>query len=264
MDGKLDEAWRLLVEMQRGGFDIGVSAYNSILDCVCKLCRKKDPFSLQSEAEKVLVAMDVAGVPRDVETFNVLITNFCKIRKTEAALKVLDGMSQWGCVPDATTFHVLIRSLYQAARVGEGDEMIDRMKSAGFGETLTKKAYFAFITILCGIERIDHAMKVFGMMKEDGCKPGVKTYDLLIRKMVAHGRVRQAKALRSEAASRGVTVTPKAYAVDPRFVRKKAEANKTEKKRETLPEKTARKRKTLRKLRQSYVKKPKNMMRRRF
>ncbi|KAK9278103.1 hypothetical protein L1049_027661 [Liquidambar formosana] len=237
VDGKLDEARRLAGEMYRGGFEIGAMAYNSILDCVCKLCREKDPFRLQSEVEKVLVDMDVAGVPRNVETFNVLITNLCKIRKTEDALQLFDRMGEWGCYPDSTTFLVLIRSLYQAARIGEGDEMIDRMKSAGFGDALDRKEYYGFLKILCGIERIDHAMSVFVKMKEDGCIP--------------------------EAANSGVPVTPKAYKLDPRFV-KKPTVVKKEKKRETLPEKMARKRTRLRKIRLSFVKKPKQMMRRAF
>ena len=260
VDGKLDEARRLAEEMFRGGFEIGTMAYNSILDCICKLCRKKDPFCLESEAEKILVDMDVAGVPRNVETFNVLITNLCKIRKTEDAMKLFYRMGEWGCYPNETTFLVLTRSLYQAARVGEGDEMIDRMKSAGFGNALDKKAYYEFIKILCGIERIDHAMSLFSKMKEDGCKPGIKTYDLLMGKLCAHGCLDKANVLFNEAVNRGVPVEPKAYKLDPRFVKKPTVAKK-EKKRETLPEKMARKRRRLRKIRLSFVKKPKRMRR---
>uniref|UniRef100_A0A5B7CD17 Pentatricopeptide repeat-containing protein PNM1 n=1 Tax=Davidia involucrata TaxID=16924 RepID=A0A5B7CD17_DAVIN len=263
VDGKLEEARRLAGEMYRGGFEIGTVAYNAILDCVCKLCRKKDPFRLQSEAEKVLVDMDVAGVPRNVGTFNVLINNLCKIRKTEDAMNLFNRMGEWGCYPDETTFLVLIRSLYQAARIGEGDEMIDRMKSVGFGDALDKKAYYGFLKILCGIERIDHAMSVFVKMKEDGCKPGINTYDLLMGTLVAHGRVDKANALYKEAESSGIPVVPKAYKLDPRFV-KKPTVVKKEKKRETLPEKMARKRRRLRKIRLSYVKKPKRAMRRAF
>lgn len=261
VDGKLDEAKRLATEMYRGGFEIGTTAYNAILDCVCKLCRKKDPFRLQSEAEKVLIEMDVAGVPRNVETFNVLINNLCKIRKTEDAMQLFHRMGEWGCYPDSKTFLVLTRSLYQAARVAEGDEMIDRMKSAGFGDTLDKKVYYGFLKILCGIERMDHAMIVFAKMKEDGCKPWIKTYDLLMGKLCAHGRVDKANALFKEATNCGVPLTPKAYKLDPRFVKEKPKVVKQEKKRETLPEKMARKRTRLRKLRLSYVKKPKRAMR---
>ncbi|KAK9117532.1 hypothetical protein Sjap_016479 [Stephania japonica] len=261
--GKLEEARRLVRELYGGGFELGPVAYNAMLDCVCKLCRDKDPFRLQSEADRVLLDMDFAGVPRNVETFNVLVSNLCKIRRTEDALKAFDKMGEWGCVPDSTTYIVLIRSLYQAARIGEGDEMIDRMKSAGFQDALDKKMYYEFLKILCGIERIDHALSVFEMMKKDGCTPGIKTYDLLMGKLYAHGRVEKANALFREAAKRGLPVTPKVYKLDPRFTKPKVE--KSEKpKRETLPEKMARKRRRLKKIRLSFVKKPKRMMRRAF
>ncbi|KAL2902830.1 Pentatricopeptide repeat-containing protein PNM1 mitochondrial [Bienertia sinuspersici] len=259
IDGKLEEAKRLAREMYRGGYEIGVVAYNSILDCVCKLCRKKDPFRLQSEAENVLVDMDAAGVPRNTETFNVLMSNLCKIRKTEDAVNLFYRMGEWGCSPDATTFVMLTKSLYQAARVEEGDEMIDRMKSSGFGDALDKKVYYGFLKILCGIERVDHALSVFAKMKADGCKPGVKTYELLIGKLYAHARAEKAKALFNEAARNGVAIEPKDYKVDPRFL-KKPKVVKKGKKRLTLPEKTALKRKNLRKLNLSFVKKPKKMM----
>ncbi|KAK9120074.1 hypothetical protein Scep_018167 [Stephania cephalantha] len=261
--GKLDEARRLVREIYSGGFELGATAYNAILDCVCKLCREKDPFRLQSEAERVLLDMDFAGVARNVETFNVLVSNLCKIRRTEDALKVFDKMGEWGCVPDSTTYIVLIKSLYQAARVGEGDEMIDRMKSAGFQGALDKKMYYGFVKILCGIERIDHAMSVFEMMKKDGCAPGIMTYDLLMGKLCAHGRVEKANALYREGTKRGLALTPKVYKLDPRFTKPKVEKSKKAK-RETLPEKMARKRTRLKKIRLSFVKKPKRMMRRSF
>lgn len=262
VDGKLDEAKRLAEEMYRGGFEIGVVAYNAILDCVCKLCREKDPFRLHSEAENVLVQMEVQGVPRNVETFNVLITNLCKIRKTQDAMNLFDRMGEWGCYPNETTFLVLIRSLYQAARVGEGDEMIDRMRSAGYGSKLDKKAYYGFLTILCGIERVDHALTVFKKMKEDGCEAGMKTYDLLMGKLCAHNRLDRANALFNEARKRGLPVEPKAYALDPRYLKKKVKVVKSQKKRETLPEKMARKRRRLKQIRLSFVKKSKGLMRR--
>ncbi|XP_031372830.1 pentatricopeptide repeat-containing protein PNM1, mitochondrial [Punica granatum] len=258
VDGKLDEANRLAAEMYRGGFEIGPMPYNAILDCVCKLCRKKDPFRMESEAEKILVDMDYYGVPRNVETFNVLIRNLCKIRKTEDAMKLFSRMGEWGCHPNEETYLLLTRSLYQAARVGEGDEMIDRMKSAGY--SIDRKEYYGFLKILCGIERVDHAVSVFEKMKADGCEPGVKTYDLLMGKLCSHNRADKANVLFNEALRRGVPVTPKMYKVEPRYI-KKPKAEKKGKKRETLPEKTARKRRRLAKIRLSFVKKPKKTMR---
>lgn len=257
-EGKLDEARRLVLEMNRGGFELGASSYNAILDCVCKLCRKKDPFRLQSEAESVLLEMDVKGVPRDVGTFNVLISSLCKIRKTSNALNLFDRMHEWGCHPDSTTYLLLIKSLYQAGRIGEGDEMIDKMKSDGFGGVLDRKAYYGFIKVLCGIERVEHAMRVFARMKKDGCKAGVKTYQLLIEKLASHGDGDRANALFRQAEKKKIPVEAKVYRVHPRYVKKSKNQLKREAmpKRETLPEKMARKRRRLRKLRLSFVKKP--------
>ncbi|TYJ05945.1 hypothetical protein E1A91_A12G198500v1 [Gossypium mustelinum] len=260
VDGKLEEARRLAGEMYRGGFEIGTMAYNAMLDCICKLCREKDPFRLHSEAEKVLLDMDFNGVPRNAETFNLLLNNLCKIRKTEDAVKLLFRMGEWGCYPNAESYLILIRSLYQAARIGEGDEMIDGMKSAGFGDQLGKKEYYGFLKILCGIERVEHAMSVFKKMKADGCKPGIKTYDLLMGKWCAHNRLDRANALYNEALKNGVPVEPRPYRVDPRYM-KKTKAVKKKKKRETFSEKLARKRRRLKQIRLSFVKKSKGRMR---
>ncbi|GFZ12170.1 pentatricopeptide repeat (PPR) superfamily protein [Actinidia rufa] len=194
VDGKLEEARRLAEEMYRGGFEISVVAYNAILDCVCMLCRKKGPVS-------------------------------ASIRGREGA----GGYGCRGCSSRCGNIQCVDWSLYQAARIGEGDEMIDGMKSAGFGEALDKKKeYYGFLKILCGIERIDHAMSVFAKMKEGGCEPGIKTYDLLMGKLVAHHRVDKANVLFKEAQSRGVAVTPKAYKLDPRFAKKPKAVKKRE------------------------------------
>ncbi|KAH0466966.1 hypothetical protein IEQ34_004204 [Dendrobium chrysotoxum] len=256
---KLEDAKRLMGEIIRGGFDLGTPAYNSIIDCVCRLCRKKDPLRLLPEAQKLLLEMESTGIPRDQETFHVLIYNLCKIRKTGDAMKLFQEMSQWGCSPGAETYLVLIQSLYQAARLSEAEEMIGFMRSAGLGNSLDRKAYYGFIKILCGIERVEHAMKVFRRMKSYGHVPGIKTYELLIGKLASHNEVNWANGLFKEAVGRGVPVVSKVYKVDPRYA--KAKKEKKEKKRETLPEKMARKRKRLKKLRLSFVKKPKSTRR---
>uniref|UniRef100_A0A0A0LPN9 Uncharacterized protein n=2 Tax=Cucumis sativus TaxID=3659 RepID=A0A0A0LPN9_CUCSA len=100
-------------------------------------------------------------------------------------------------------------------------------------------------------------------MKKDGCEPGIKTYDLLMGKLCAHNRLDKANSLFNEAQKRGVPVTPKAYQVDPKYV-KKPKDKKVAKKRETLPEKMARKRRRLKQIRLSFVKKPRRGMRRAF
>ncbi|KAM7279669.1 hypothetical protein ACFE04_006803 [Oxalis oulophora] len=77
-DNKLDEPRRLIEEMYREGFEIGTE-----------------------ETDKVLVDQEVNGARRNVETFNVMIDNICKLRKTQEALDLYDRMGEWECYPNA-------------------------------------------------------------------------------------------------------------------------------------------------------------------
>ncbi|KAF9624226.1 hypothetical protein IFM89_008164 [Coptis chinensis] len=207
-----------------------------------------------SHAEKMVKSLANEFFPDEV-TCDILVRGWCVDGKLDEAKRLAGEMYRGG-------FELGV--FFKLLRVGEGDEMIDRMKSAGFGDAIDKKAYYGFLKILCGIERIDHAMEIFKKMKSDGCKPGVPTYDLLIGKLGAHGRGERANTLFREAMKKELPVQPIVYKVDPRFA-KKPKTKKSEKpKRETLPEKMARKRKTLKKLRLSFVKKPTKMMRRAF
>ncbi|KAI3745999.1 hypothetical protein L6452_08414 [Arctium lappa] len=78
VDGKLDEARRLSQEMYRDGFEIDSVGYNAILDCVCRVCRKKDPFGVRSEAEKVLIDMD-STLCTKVYHFSISVVGFTPI-----------------------------------------------------------------------------------------------------------------------------------------------------------------------------------------
>ncbi|KAK1297651.1 Pentatricopeptide repeat-containing protein [Acorus calamus] len=260
---KLHEARRFAGEVERGGFDITTAAYNALLDCTCKLCIEKDPLRMKPETEAVLLEMDERGVPRDAGTFKVLIANFCAIRQTGEALKLFERMGEWSCSADSETYVALIKSLYGAARVEEGDEMIGRMRDAGLGADLNAEAYGSFVKTLCHIRRLDHALKVFKMMRRDRRRPAAEIYEVLIRKLREHGRKNEADALFERAAKNGAALEPKVCEVNPRYV-KKGEVKKKKLKRETLPMKTERKRLRLRKLRLSFVKKPKSGMRRAY
>ncbi|KAL3513006.1 hypothetical protein ACH5RR_025723 [Cinchona calisaya] len=76
------------------------------------------------------------------------------------------------------------------ARVREGDEMIDRMKSTGYGYALNEK------------------------------ESRIMTCDLLMRELYAHGRLDKENSIYKDAEGNEVLVEPKAYKLDPRFAKK--------------------------------------------
>lgn len=257
--GKLNEAKRMVNEMSVGQIAMGVMAYNALLDCICMLCREKDPFRLLPEANKILVEMEAAGVPRNESTFNILITHLCKIRKTEDAYQFFLKMEQYGCSPNLTTYVVLIRSLFQAARVAEGHEMLDEMKKAGFEANV--KAYFSFIKVLCGIQRVEHAHKVFSTMIGHGCLPGKETFELLIPKLCEIGYTRKAKRVFRKAVEKGWLPSSRQDILEQSKVKKPVEEKKEKPKRLTLSMIKKKKNLRLKRIRLSFVKKPKSSRR---
>lgn len=260
--GKLNEAKRMVNEMSVGQIAVGVMAYNALLDCICKLCREKDPFRLLPEANKILVEMEAAGVPRNESTFNILITHLCKIRKTEDAYQLFLKMEEYGCSPNLTTYVVLIRSLFQAARVAEGHEMLDGMMKAGF--EADAKAYYSFIKVLGGIQRVEHAHKVFSTMKRHGCLPGKETFELLIRKFCEIGHTSKAEGLFREAVAKGLMLSSSQDILEQSKVKTPVKVKKEKPKRLTLPMIKKKKNLRLKKIRLSFVRKPKKSRRLRF
>lgn len=257
--GKLNEAKRMVNEMSVGQIAMGVTAYNALLDCICKLCREKDPFRLLPEANKILVEMEAAGVPRNESTFNILITHLCKIRKTEDAYQFFLKMEQYGCSPNFTTYVVLIRSLFQAARVADGHEMLDQMKKAGFEANV--KAYFSFIKVLCGIQRVEDAHKVFSTMIRHGCRPGQETFELLVPKLCEIGHTGKAKRLFNKAVAERLMPSSRQDILEQSKVKKPADVKKEKPKRLTLSMIKKKKNLRLKRLRLSFVKKPKSSRR---
>ncbi|CAA6671885.1 unnamed protein product [Spirodela intermedia] len=241
VDGKLDQALRLMGEMSGGDSSWA-----------------RQPTTLFSTVSVASARWRPEGCPATLAHFMFLFPISARYAKLTMPWKCF---IRWisGMFPNAEIYLALIRSFYQAARLSEGDEMVEKMRSAGFGAALDTNAYYGFIKVLCGIERVDHAMKVFRMAKGYGFVPGVKTYGLLIEKLWAHNQVCRANTLLKEAVARGVTLAAQAYSVDPRYVKMPKEKKKP--RRLTLPEKMERKRKRLRKLRLSFVKKPKGVRR---
>ncbi|KAG0484182.1 hypothetical protein HPP92_008261 [Vanilla planifolia] len=58
---KLDDARRLMGEIIRGGFDLTTPAYNSIIDCICRLCRKKDPSDCNQRRKSFFLRWNQSG-----------------------------------------------------------------------------------------------------------------------------------------------------------------------------------------------------------
>ncbi|XP_062029026.1 small ribosomal subunit protein mL104 (rPPR9)-like [Rosa rugosa] len=182
-------------------------------------------------------------VPKNVETWNVVVCCLCKIRKTEDALKLFHTM----CGPNETTYVVLVRSLYKAGRIEEGDAMLERMNSSGL--KVDNKVYYLILKTLCSVGKFDHAVSLVKKMKEDGCEPGVKVYLLMMDKLSGDYRADKAVALTKPGQ---LKLRPRLHKLHEPFKRKQ----KPVKQKETISEKVKRKRRRIKQARLLFVKKP--------
>ncbi|KAK1296900.1 hypothetical protein QJS10_CPB15g01588 [Acorus calamus] len=133
------------------------------------------------EIEKLLIEMDALGVPLTVKTFNLFIYYLAKIRQTEDAMLLFQNMEQRGLIPNSRTYIIMARALYKARRVDEGDIMV--MKARSTAPSLSCKDYRGFIKIFCKAGMLEHAVRVFEMMSQDGFFLKANAFNVLIKNL---------------------------------------------------------------------------------
>lgn len=201
--GNSEEARRVMEDMRSHGFRPGLIAYNSLLKCICKTLAEKDPSKLMHEGNNIVVEMQRNEVSPNQFTFNILISHLCKIRSINAAHKQFRKMEKCGCSPNSVTYVLLIKTMYLTDRLVDGDKMLDRMIEAGFKPDA--KTFHSFIAVLCGNERVDHALCVLSRMEGDS-EGKSKLFHLLIGKLCRSGQFDKAQLLWNEAAPKGLTL----------------------------------------------------------
>lgn len=210
--GNSEEARRIMEDMRSHGFRPGLIAYNSLLKCICKTFAEKDPSKLMHEGNDIVVEMQRNEVSPNQFTFNILIAHLCKIRSINCAHKQFRIMEKCGCSPNSVTYVLLIKTMYLTDRLVDGDKMLDRMIEAGFKPD--EKTFHSFIAVLCGIERVDHALCVLSRMEGDS-EGKSKLFDLLIGKLCRSGQFDKAQLLWNEAAQKGLTLDSCPDLLDP-------------------------------------------------
>ncbi|KAK1307336.1 hypothetical protein QJS10_CPA10g01839 [Acorus calamus] len=131
--------------------------------------------------EKVLIQMDVHGVPINVKTFNIILYFLVKIRQIDDARLLFQSMERRGFTPNSRTYVLMARAFYKARRFKEGEEMV--MKARNLSPPLGSEDYRGFIKIFCKAGTFEHAVSVFEMMSEDGFFLKASAFNLLIKNL---------------------------------------------------------------------------------
>ncbi|XP_068645344.1 pentatricopeptide repeat-containing protein At5g61370, mitochondrial [Aristolochia californica] len=218
--GNVKEARTTLEDMKSLGICPGLSSYNAFLRCLCTRNVNYNPSALVSDANVVLSEMSSSGVPPTPVSFNILLSCLGKVRRVKEACRVLSSMQEMGCTPDWMSYYLVTRVLFLTGRFGKGNMIVDQMIERGV--TPEARFYHGLIALLCGIDKVGHALDMLEKMKtrnhlnlEARNHLYGQVYDLLIPKICKAGNFEKGKQLWNEATERGIPIQCSSDLLDP-------------------------------------------------
>ena len=197
------EARRIIKEMKLAGFMPDLFCYNTFLRCLCERNLKRNPSGLVPEALNVMMEMRSYKIAPTSISYNILLSCLGRTRRVKESCQILETMKKSGCPPDWTTYYLVARVLYLTGRHGKGNQIVDEMIEVGL--IPDRKFYYDLIGILCGVERVNHALELFERMKRSSLGGYGPVYDVLIPK-ICRGDFEKGRGLWNEAMGLGVTL----------------------------------------------------------
>lgn len=171
---EIDKALCILEEMTTRGLKPNGFTYNTLIKGLCE-AQKLD------KIKEILEGTMIGGeFTPDTCTFNTLMHSHCNAGNLDEALKVFAKMSELKVPPDSATYSVLIRSLCQRGDYPRAEELFDE---------LSKKEI---------------------LLRDDGCKPLVASYNPIFGHLSSNGKTQKAEEVFRQLMRRG-TQDPLSY-----------------------------------------------------
>ncbi|XP_031737066.1 pentatricopeptide repeat-containing protein At3g22670, mitochondrial [Cucumis sativus] len=201
---KLDEAWKIMGEVEKSGLEPDVISYTAFIEAHC---REKD----FRNVDKVLVQMEHKGCKPNVITFTIIMHALGKAKQINEALKVYEKMKKEGCVPDSSFYSSLIFILGKAGRLTDVKEIVEDMEKQGV--TPDVLTYNTLISCACAHSQEETALTLLLKMEEVSCKPDLKTYHPLLKMFCRKKRMKVLKFLLDHMFKNDVSIEAGTYAI---------------------------------------------------
>lgn len=169
---KLEEAWKIMNEMEKYGVCPDVVSYTCFIESHCK---EKD----FRKAYAILGEMQEKGCQPNVITYTIIMHALGKARQINEAVEIYEKMKQNGCLPDSSFYSSLIFILSKAGRLKDASQVFDDMTKQGLlRDVLT---YNTMISSACSHSQEEIGLKLLGQMEEERCRPSLETYAPLLK-----------------------------------------------------------------------------------
>lgn len=201
---KLDEAWKLMDEVEKHGLEPDVISYTAFIEAHC---RDKD----FRKVDKILVQMEQKGCRPNAVTFTIIMHALGKAKQLNEALKIYEKMKKEGCVPDSSFYSSLIFILGKAGRLKDVKEIVEDMTKQGVNpDVLT---YNTIISCACAHSQEETALRLLQKMEADSCKPDLKTYHPLLKMFCKKKRMKVLKLLLDHMFKNDVSIEAGTYSI---------------------------------------------------
>ncbi|XP_062219546.1 pentatricopeptide repeat-containing protein At3g04130, mitochondrial [Phragmites australis] len=171
---RFEEALSVSHRMKSSGCNPDTLFYNSLINLLGKAGH------LFEASQVFRVEMPRNDVPRNLVTYNTMISILCHYGRDDDALSVLKEMEAQSCKPDLQTYQPLLRLFL--SRRGRGDDvhrvLSELINKSGLG--LDLDTYTLLIHGLCRVGEIDWAYRLYDEMVGSEIMPRHKTCELLL------------------------------------------------------------------------------------
>lgn len=167
-----------------GKLERNVSAFSSVF----RVLGRRENWDA---AEKLIQEMVTdLGCELNYQVFNTLIYACSKLGRVELGAKWFRTMLEHGVQPNIATFGMLMGLYQKGWNVEEAEFTFSRMRNFGI---VCQSAYSAMITIYTRLTLYDKAEEIIGLMREDGVKPNLDNWLVMINAYCQQGKVEAAE-----------------------------------------------------------------------
>ncbi|CAK7340428.1 unnamed protein product [Dovyalis caffra] len=187
---RLNEAMRVLVNMNLAGIKLSIDLFNSVLGA---LVEEKRGFQ---DVVFVYKEMVKAGVAPSIDTLNYLLEVLFETERVDSALDQYRRINKKGCSPNSRTFEIVIEGLIAKNRIDDSVTILHEMLELGC--LLELSFYRSAIPLFCREDRLELGIRLFTKMKDSNVTPDSFIYGALIQCLCKHLRLDEAVNLLEE------------------------------------------------------------------
>uniref|UniRef100_A0A2P2MZN4 Pentatricopeptide repeat-containing protein n=1 Tax=Rhizophora mucronata TaxID=61149 RepID=A0A2P2MZN4_RHIMU len=185
--GSSSSVYSVLAEMDRRDVEPNKTSFG----CLLAGFYKEEKFE---DVGKVLDLMKKKyRINPGVSTYNIRIQSLCKLKRTNEARALFDGMLARKMKPNSETYGHLIHGFCSEENLEEALRLFKRMASGGY--TVDSQCYFTLAHYLCKSGDFDTALVICKESIGKGWVPNFSTMKSLVNGLVGVGKMEDAKEI---------------------------------------------------------------------